>query len=112
MDSLRDHFVLNFIVDENSGRVPLPFPGRLRQLQDDVAGAQTCRERGGTYAHARAHAHVRNLPSPEALIPEIEEGTVNRRASDVACPRLWPLVSPASSAILDPTSFTGGEVVT
>ena len=33
-----------------------------------------------TYAHANAHAHARNLPSPEALISEIEEGAVNQRS--------------------------------
>ena len=38
---------------------------------------QTCREKEGTYA--RAHAHMRNLPSLEALSPDIEEGTLNRR---------------------------------
>ena len=34
-------------------------------------------ERGG-YAHARAHARARKLPSPEALSSDIEEGAVNR----------------------------------
>ena len=28
--------------------------------------------------HARAHSHARTLPNPEALGPEIEEGTVNK----------------------------------
>ena len=37
----------------------------------------TCREKGDL--RARAHSHARNLQSPEALGPEIEEGAVNRR---------------------------------
>ena len=44
---------------------------------------KTCREKGGptrarAHTHTRAHVHARNLPSPEALIPDIEEGAVNQ----------------------------------
>ena len=35
---------------------------------------KTCREKGGTCAHANAQSYARNLPSPEAIGPEIEEG--------------------------------------
>ena len=38
---------------------------------------QTCREKGGTN-RMHTHANMRNLPSPEALSPEIEEGAVNQ----------------------------------
>ena len=72
---------------------------------------QTCRGKWGP-TRTCAHAHARNLPSPEALSPETEEGAVNRRSSGVARPWLWHPAAPAPSAILDPTPFTGGEVVT
>ena len=38
-----------------------------------------CNQQGkrGHYARTRAYRHVRTLPNPEALGPEIEEGAVN-----------------------------------
>ena len=32
------------------------------------------------HAHTHTHSHARNLPSPEAVIPDIGEGAVNRRS--------------------------------
>ena len=33
----------------------------------------------GTYTHAHTHSHARNLPSTDAIGPEIDEGEFNRR---------------------------------
>ena len=52
--------------------------------------------------HARAHRHARTLPNPEALIPEIEEGAVNRRPLQALFPLPRGGAGPAAgpSAIL------------
>ena len=49
-------------------------------VSNDRANYQNCdlQEKGGHYAHARAHGQARTLPNPAALGPEIEEGAVNR----------------------------------
>ena len=49
----------------------------LERISADL-GTVTGREKGVT-TRMRTHRHARTLPNPEALVPEIEEGAVNRR---------------------------------
>ena len=64
--------------------------------------------KGGLRALARAH--MRNLPSPEALSPNIEEGAVNQSTSGIARPQLRRPAAPAPSAILDPTPLLSARL--
>ena len=50
-----------------------------------LCGLKPVGEKGGPRARARTHtrAHTRNLPSPEAFSPDIEEGAVNWRPLQV-----------------------------
>ena len=57
-------------------------PSSIVDTQIPLAGkvalaTVTSREKVGT-TRAHTHRHARTLPNPEALGPEIEEGTVNR----------------------------------
>ena len=59
---------------------------------------RNCNQQGkrGHYARARAHRHARTLPNPEALGPEIEVGTVNRRPLQALFPLPRGGAGPAS----------------
>ena len=62
---------------------------------------------------ACAHAHARNLSSPEALIPEIEEGMVNQRTLQAlfVLTREGAWTATGLGAIsINPTDYTRGLV--
>ena len=67
------HTNINKYITSSSVDTLIPLAGKV------ALATQTCRGKGGYMCmRAHAHAHARNLPSPEALIPDIEEGAVNQ----------------------------------
>ena len=65
------HTNINKSMTSSSVDTLIPLAGKM------ALATQSCRGKGGPRG-TRAHAHARNLPSPEALSPYIEEYAVNR----------------------------------
>ena len=65
------HTNINKSIPSSSVDTILPLVGKV------VLSTNTCRVIGVPTC-TRTHSHVRNLPIPEALVPDIEEGAVNQ----------------------------------